>query len=138
MMSDHDFPEPEVLPSLSKFIAGLIGPVLVAVGATMMMNGRLAPEIAAEIAHGKGLILMTGVSLLVAGLAIVQCHSSWRGWPAIITALGWLSAFSGLARILFPTQLADIATQLTGPPAAQIGAAISLALGAFLTAKAYL
>ena len=137
-MSDRNVPEPDVLPSLSKFIAGLIGPVLVAVGVSMLMNSRLAPEIAAEVANGKGLILMTGVSLLVAGLAIVQCHSSWRGWPAIITGLGWLSAASGLARILFPAQLADIATQLTASPTAQIAAAASLALGAFLTAKAYI
>lgn len=136
-MSEGDFTESEVLPSLSKFIAGLIGPVLVAVGGSMLLNTHLAPEIAAEIAHGKGLILLTGVSLMVAGLAIVQCHSSWRGWPAIITGLGWLSAISGLARIVFPTQLADVATQLTAQPTAQIAAFASLALGAFLTVKAY-
>ena len=130
--------DPEVLPALSRFIAGMIGPVLAAIGCSLLLNRDLSTEIAAEIGHSKGLILFSGVSLLIAGIAIIQCHATWRGWPAVITALGWLSVISGLARILFPTQLASMATTLIAPPTTYIAAALSIALGAFLTAKAHL
>lgn len=137
-MSRREVLDPSVLPSLSRFIAGLMGPVLMALGSSMLLNRQLAPEIAAEVAHSKGLIIISGVSLLVAGLAIVQCHATWRGWPAVITALGWLSVLSGLARILFPFELADFAAQISAPAVGNAAAAVCIALGAFLTAKAYL
>ncbi len=130
--------DPDVLPALSRFIAGMMGPVLAAIGCSLLLNQNLASEIAAEIGHSKGLILFSGVSLLIAGIAIIQCHSTWHGWPAIITALGWLSIISGLARILFPTQIANLATTMIAPPTTYIAAAICLVLGAFLTAKAHL
>lgn len=130
--------DPEVLPALSRFIAGMIGPVMAAIGCSLLLNQNLSSEIAAEIGHSKGLIVFSGVSLLIAGIAIIQCHATWHGWPAIITALGWLSVISGLARILFPSQLAILATTMIAPPTTYIAAAFCIALGAFLSAKAYL
>ncbi|MFX9020105.1 hypothetical protein ABTN35_21030, partial [Acinetobacter baumannii] len=70
-------PDIGVSPSLSRFIAGLIGPVLLALGCSMLLNRELAPAIAAEIAGSKGLIVFSGICLLVAGLAIIQCHATW-------------------------------------------------------------
>jgi len=128
----------EVSPALSRFIAGLIGPVLVAIAGTLLLNRDLAPEIASEIAHSKGLIVLSGAMLLVAGIALVQCHATWRGWPAVVTALGWLSIVSGLVRILFPSQLAGMAVDLTNPTVIVTTALFCLGLGAFLSAKAYL
>jgi uncharacterized membrane-anchored protein YitT (DUF2179 family) len=130
--------DPEVLPALSSFIAGMIGPVLAALGVSLLLNQNLSTELAAEIGHSKGLILFSGVLLLVAGISIIQCHATWRGWPAIITGLGWLSVVSGLARILFPAQLANMAPHVVTPAYTIVAAAFCLALGAFLTAKAYL
>jgi len=130
--------EPEVTPALSRFIAGLIGPVLAAIGCSMLLNRELAAHIAAEIPNSLGLILFSGVSLLVAGLAVVQCHATWRGWPAIVTALGWLSIVSGVIRILFPSQLASIATTLSAPLVSGLIAPVLLVLGAYLSVKAYL
>ncbi|MEQ1695033.1 MAG: hypothetical protein ABL901_04255 [Hyphomicrobiaceae bacterium] len=130
--------DPEVLPALSRFIAGMIGPVLAVLGCSLFLNQGLTTELAAEIGHSKGLILFSGVLLLIAGIAIIQCHATWRGWPAIITGLGWLSVISGLVRILFPVQLANMAPNLVTPTYTFAAAAICLALGAFLTAKAYL
>lgn len=127
----------EVNPELSRFIAGLIGPVLAAIACSMLLNRDLAPEIAAEVTHSKGLILLSGVSLLVAGIALVQCHSTWTGWPAIITVMGWLSIFSGLVRVLFPAQLAGMAADLSNGTFNTIIALACLGLGAFLTYKAY-
>lgn len=130
--------DPEVLPALSRFIAGMMGPVLAALGVSLLLNQNLSAELATEIGHSKGLILFSGVLLLVSGISIIQCHATWHGWPALITGLGWLSVVSGLARILFPVQLANMAPNLVTPAYTIIAAALCLALGAFLTAKAYL
>ena len=111
--------------------------MLAAIGASMLLNRDLAAHIAAEIPNSLGLILFSGVSLLVAGLAVVQCHATWRGWPAIVTALGWLSILSGTVRILFPSQLASLASTLSAPMMSGLIAPVLLALGAFLTFKAY-
>ena len=137
-MSKNDPPDLEFALVKSRYIAGLIGPALLAIASAMLLNRGLLPEIVAEAVRNKALIFLTGLLLLIAGLAIIQLHSTWRGWPAVVTAIGWLSVVSGLARILFPFELADLAPRLITGPAPMIAALGGMAIGAFLTAKAYL
>jgi hypothetical protein len=75
----------------------------------------------------------------VAGLAIVRVHNVWvGGGPVLLTVLGWVAILSGLARMLFPTQLAAIAAAVAQKPGGIIaGAIILLVLGAFLSFKGY-
>jgi cytochrome bd-type quinol oxidase subunit 2 len=123
----------------SKRIAGLIGPTLVAMAAAMLLNLGSFPALAEQISRDPALILVSGVLLLVAGLAIVREHNHWTGgWPVLVTALGWLAIIGGLARMLFPFQLAGIAGGLGQGTALVIVAAIVLLLvGGFLSFKAY-
>ena len=68
------------------------------------------PALAKQVSHDPVLIFVSGILLFVAGLAIVRVHNRWtNGWPVLVTVLGWLAVFSGLARMLFPTGLAAIA-----------------------------
>ena len=137
-MSDNLMPDTELSLLRSRFIAGLIGPLLLAIAASMLINKDLIAEIAAEAARDKVLIFMSGLLLLSAGLAIVQLHMTWEGWPAIVTLVGWLSVVSGLARILFPFELAEMVPRLIAGPAPLIAALACGAIGGFLTVKAYL
>jgi hypothetical protein len=137
-MSRDTAPDAEIALLRSRFIAGLIGPVLVAIGASLLFNRGLLVELAAEIARDKAGTFLTGLLLLCAGLAIVQLHQTMQGWPAVITVIGWLTVVSGLARILFPFELAGIAPQIINGPAPMIAAAACLATGVFLSVKAYL
>lgn len=57
----------------TKMIAGLIGPTLLAIGVAMLINASHFPEIAKQIGNDPGLIVVSGILLLVAGLAT---HSS--------------------------------------------------------------
>ena len=123
----------------SKTIAGLIGPTLVAIAASMLLNIGSFPELAEQVSRDPALIFVSGILLFVAGLAIVRAHNRWtKEWPVLVTILGWLAILSGLARMLFPTELAATAAgfgQNIG--AISAGAIVLLGLGAFLSFMAY-
>ena len=123
----------------SKLIAGLIGPTLVAIATAMLTNLGSMPALAEQISRDPGLIFVSGILLLVTGLAIVRAHNIWAGgWPVLVTVLGWLAVLGGIVRMLFPIQLAAIVAgvgQSTGLIAAV--AVVLLVLGAFLSFKGY-
>jgi hypothetical protein len=76
----------------------------------MVLNFASFPEFAEQVSRDPSLIFLSGILLFVAGLAIVRVHNVWvGGGPVLLTVLGWVAILSGLARMLFPTQLAAIA-----------------------------
>ena len=78
----------------SKTIAGLIGPTLVAIAASMLLNIGSFPALAEQVSRDPALIFVSGILLFVAGLAIVRVHNRWTdGWPVLVTVLGWLAVF---------------------------------------------
>ena len=70
------------------FIARLIGPAFVAVGLGVLANGPFYTALILEAVHSPTLIYFSGLISLLPGLAILNVHRSWSGWPAIITAIG--------------------------------------------------
>jgi hypothetical protein len=123
----------------SKMIAGLMGPTLVAIAAAILLNLGVFPALAEQVSHDPALIFVSGVLLFVAGLVIVRAHNIWTaGWPVLVTVVGWLVLLSGLARMLFPTQVAAIAAKVGQNTGLIIAAAVVLlVLGAFLSFKGY-
>ena len=124
----------------SKTLAGLIGPALVAVAASILLNLSSPPTlIFGQTSGDAALIWMGGVIEFVAGLAIVRVHNRWSGgWPVIVTVLGWLFVLGGLVRILFPTQLGSAAAGMAQETWFWVGeAVILLVLGGFMCLKAY-
>jgi len=123
----------------SKTIAALLGPTLIASAASIFINLTLWPALVDQAFHNPPLVFVTGYPLFVAGLAIVYFHNRWtRSWPVVVTVLGWLALAGGLSRILFPTRLAGIATSAAQTAGVMpIAALVILAVGAFLSFKAY-
>lgn len=81
----------------SRQIAGLVGPTMVAIGASEAVTYRI------WAANTAPLIALNGGLLFVAGLAIVRAHNRWtRGWPVLVTLVGWLGIFAGLFRMFAP------------------------------------
>ena len=122
----------------SRFIAGLVGPTLAAIAISIFVNGGMLAEMAQQLSSNYALIFISGVITLPVGLAIVLAHNVWRGWPAVITAFGWLAIVGGLARILAPRQLAGFAHGLIvqdWPVMAVAG--LILVIGLFLSLKAF-
>src|SRR5260370_2755919 len=79
----------------SKTIAGLIGPMLVAIAAGMLLNIGSFPKLAEQVSRDPALIFVSGILLFVAGLAIVRAHNRWtKQLPVLVTILGWLAILS--------------------------------------------
>jgi len=123
----------------SKLIAGLIGPLLMALGCAMLVNREIFPVIIDQISHDYALIFVSGILLLLAGIAIVRVHNVWSGgWSVIVTLFGWLAIAGGLARMWMPQMAGPIANTFTANPVVLIApAVVLLALGGFLSYKAY-
>jgi hypothetical protein len=123
----------------SRLIAGLMGPVLLAMGIAMLVRRPIFPVMAGQVTQDYGLIFLSGILLLLAGIAIVRVHNVWAAsWEVIITALGWLAVVSGLIRMWFPDSAAAIVLAV-GDISSIVGVAglAMTVLGAFLSFKAY-
>jgi hypothetical protein len=81
----------------SKKLAGLIGPVIVAMTVSEALNLHIWAANIPAVTYLNGIILFT------AGLAIVRAHNRWvAGWPVLVTLAGWFGLALGLFRILLP------------------------------------
>lgn len=81
----------------SKKLAGLIGPVIVAMTVSEALNLHIWAANVPAVTYLNGIILFT------AGLAIVRAHNRWvAGWPVLVTLAGWFALALGLFRIMLP------------------------------------
>ena len=120
------------------FIARLIGPVFVAVGAGILANGPFYTALILEAAHSPTLIYFSGLMSLAAGLAILNVHRSWSGWAVIVTIIGWLMAIGGVVRLVLPATTATLASDLYAKPYVLLTIAlVVLVVGAFLCFEGY-
>jgi hypothetical protein len=110
-------------------IAGLVGPTLIAITVTEWLNldvftSAMGPSFAPHV-------YLNGCLLFVGGLAIVRAHNLWvRGWPVLVTIVGWFLMLAGLARMAAP-----VAAQQAGqdPVALHGSLIVLLAIGVVLT-----
>ena len=90
----------------SIFIARLLGPLLLAVGAGILINPSMFRTMGTEVVRSVTLVYLFGLMDLAAGLAIVLTHNVWlASWRVLITLLGWLLIVRGAARVLLTEQV---------------------------------
>ena len=123
----------------SIFLAKLIGPLLLAVGIGIFVNGAVYRMLADEVLRSRALIYLSGVLTMTAGLAIVLTHNVWRAdWPVIITILGWLAVIGGAFRIVMPQGTERIGRRiLKEKHGLTIGGIVWVVLGAILCVFGY-
>lgn len=124
----------------SKFLARLIGPFLVAIGAGLLVNGDVLQAMAAEFLKSPALIFLSGLLTLIAGLAIINTHNVWTtDWRVIVTIFGWLGVIGGALRIMFPQLVEQVGTAMIVQGGILVGAWIFvLLLGLWLSYLGYL
>lgn len=117
-----------------------MGPILVVVGLTALINPKSLHDIGREFLASRALIFIGGFLALLGGLAIVNTHNIWTaGWPVIITVFGWLAVVGGILRIGFPQLTKSIGeAMLARETGLRVVASIQVALGAYLMFVAYL
>ena len=127
----------------SRYIARLIGPVLLIMGIGMavgMLNeGEAYSGLMKEFIGSRALIFVTGVLILTAGLAIVNAHNVWEAdWRVIVTVLGWLAIIRGIINLVFPATAQTLGDRMVASEAGLVaGAAITIVLGAILCIVGY-
>jgi uncharacterized protein YacL len=127
----------------SKYIAQLMGPLLLALGVGMALGLWAHPALylamLREFLATSSFIFVIGMLALVAGVAIVNAHNRWvADWPVIITILGWLAVIRGVISLVFPLRLHQMGEWVVSTPTIpMIGALITIALGAILTVMGY-
>ncbi len=124
----------------SVFLAKLIGPLCLALGVALLLNGASFRKLAQTFIDSPALIFLSGVITLPAGLAIVLTHNVWASdWRVLITILGWLALIAGAIRIVVPQQAAGMGRNLINHPLTPvIAGAVYAAAGALLCYFGYL
>jgi hypothetical protein len=123
----------------SKTLAALIGPTLAALGVMVLLNQAALVTLVNDPNEGPMIVMISGILVFVAGLAIVRVHNRWvKGWPVIVTLAGWLGILTGLGRMWFPVLILNIASHFIGLSYALSAAGTFILLvGSFLSFKAY-
>ena len=126
--------------STSIFLAKLIGPVLLVMGAGMLINAKAFRPIFEEIIRNRVFVVLFGLLTMPAGLAIVLTHNVWvANWPVLITIIGWLTAISGAFRLVDPQDAIKFGRKMYEQPNGVFtGAAIWAVIGAILCFFGYL
>jgi len=86
---------------LTAYFARFLGLWALITSLCMVLNP--APEASMSVLfHDPAAMFVTGLLLVVVGLAIVLAHNVWSGGalPVIVTILGWLTLFKGLHFLL--------------------------------------
>ena len=123
----------------SIFLAKLIGPLMLAVGIGIFVNGAVYRLLADEFLRSRAIIYLSGLLLMTAGLAIVLTHNVWRAdWAVLITILGWLLLIGGAIRIVMPQGTERVGRRLLKEKhGLTIGGIVWVALGAILCVFGY-
>lgn len=118
----------------SIFLAKLIGPLLLVMGAGILIKPADFRTMVQGFIGNTALIYLAGVLAFVPGLAVVLTHNVWTAdWRIAITLLGWLALIAGIIRILLPQQVQAAGAVLIARPATLAAAGIAFAaIGALL------
>lgn len=87
----------------SKFWARVLGWYMVIVGTGMFFTMPLFHELVKELSKNPALLMITGIFTLFLGLTIVVSHQVWRGWPILVTIIGYWAAIKGGILLFFPS-----------------------------------
>jgi hypothetical protein len=91
---------------LTTFLSRLFGIFFVLTALSLLTHKQVTLETVTTLVHTAPLLLVVGMVVLLAGLAIVLAHNVWSGGvlPVIITLIGWATLIRGLILLLLPPE----------------------------------
>jgi hypothetical protein len=80
------------------FVSKLIGLYCILISLVMFAHRQAMIDAVTALVNDPALLLILGVMVSAAGLAIVLSHNVWSGGPfsILVTVLGWLALIKGL------------------------------------------
>ena len=90
--------------ALTSFLAQFIGLMLLAVGASLVFQGKVFIKALSDITENRSTLFMVGMVLYLGGVAIVLTHNIWRGGllTVAVTLIGWVLILRGIASMFMP------------------------------------
>jgi hypothetical protein len=125
----------EAQAATTRFCARVIGPLMLIIGAIVIIRFDAIARILPAILQDGPLAFVTGIFTLICGVVLLAAHHHWNSAPAIvISLLGVLTIVRGVTLLFAPSVLIGLASQfLTLGPGAVIAGAIALLIGAWLS-----
>lgn len=123
----------------SILLARLIGPLFVIVGVGVLLNPAHYGRMLESFLTNSELYYFSGAVAFAIGMAVILHHNLWvADWRVVITIIGWLSLFKGVARILFPTLGGRLAGSLVASSwSLNASAILVLVVGAWLSYEGF-
>lgn len=124
----------------SIFLARLLSPAFLVMAIAMTAQPGSFRSILQEFTAGRGLIWLTGLLALIAGLALVLTHNVWvADWRVLITLVGWIVLVKAAALIFLPQRMANLGSWfLAHLGAFRASAALMFVIGTVLSYFGYL
>lgn len=125
---------PQIQPR-TRLFARVLGPYLVVAALTMISRMTYMRTTIDAFAADAVWPWVTGAFVLPMGLVIIVLHPYWRGPAAtVVSLLGYLTAFKGIALMAFPQTYLPLGhTVINASPWWQVFSVIVAVIGLYLT-----
>lgn len=98
--------------NLSIFWARLLGLFTVILCAGMQFHATLYNAFTFALIKEPEVMMVMGIFTLLFGLFIVVSHSIWKGWPILVTVVGYLVTIKGIILAFHPQHMVQIITKI--------------------------
>ena len=124
---------------LTILIAKFVGPVVLAVGLGIFFSKNYYTKVYRQLENETLAVLMSGIGILIAGIAIVLNHNIWNTFMAgVISFIGWASILKGVLLIAAPKTVDMFGDMVADSKIFPFIAAFATACGAYVSYIAYL
>lgn len=125
---------------LTLYLGKVIGLGLLAMCLSLALRPKTSLATISSMMSQTGLLLVTGIVTMSAGLALVLGHNLWSGPPLVfaVTIVGWVSLIKGLAITAVPSaQLAVFYRILNYPRTLRMVMFLGAIVGAWMAWTAF-
>lgn len=120
-------------------IAQFVGPVILAVGIGVFFSRNYYVKIYRNLEQETLAVLMGGISILVAGIAMVMYHNKWDSFTSgLVSFIAWASIVKGIILISFPQMANKFGDMVADSRLFGFVSIFATACGAYLSYIAYL
>ncbi len=98
---------------LSIFVAKIIALIYLPLGFALFTGQLKGKELVASFEKSPGLSLTTGYFGVTIGVILITYHNLWiKGWPVLITIIGWIAVIECVALLAIPKTLFAMANRM--------------------------